>query len=299
MLEIVHGDLLVAPTEALVNTVNTVGVIGKGLALQFREAYPAMFQTYRAACAAGEIRSGQMHVFNLGGLVSGPRWIINFPTKERWRDPSRLADIERGLTDLVTKVRQLSIQSIAIPPLGCGLGMKVDREMFRDRFATQAEEAAARHPALRDAVAVENWPAAEALATKLLFEKPKDFWNLLKLQQVFHSDRNPAFREILKVIFGILPGIATREQLAQEHFTRFQATQECDATKLRELGRIFHAYVLDGEVRRLMQAGDFATLRTRDAGVYQSLKAIGPEGLKSLLAYIQANVSLDDLVQVA
>lgn len=171
--------------------------------------------------------------------------------------------------------------------------------MFRERFATQAQEAAARHPALRDAVAAENWPAAEALATKLLLEQPKDFWNLLKLQQVFRSDRNPAFREILKVIFGILPSVATREQLAQEHFIRFQATQECDATKLRELGRIFHAYVLDSEVRRLIQAGDYATLRTRDASVYQSLKAIGPEGMKPLLTYIQTNVSLDDLILVA
>lgn len=122
MLEIVHGDLLAAPTEAIVNTVNTVGVMGKGLARQFRETYPAMFQAYRAACAAGEVRLGEMHIFDLGGLVGGPRWIINFPTKGHWRDPSRLADIESGLADLVIKVGQLSIRSIAIPPLGCGFG---------------------------------------------------------------------------------------------------------------------------------------------------------------------------------
>jgi len=202
------------------------------------------------------------------------------------------------VTETYTNTSPDPLKELTNEPVGLD-GMRVDREMFRERFATQAQEAAARHPALRDAVAAENWPAAEALATKLLLEKPKDFWNLLKLQQVFRSDRNPAFREILKVIFGILPGVSTREQLAQEHFTRFQATQECDATKLRELGRVFHAYVLDGEVRRLIQAGDFATLRTRDAGVYQSLKAIGPDGLKPLLAYIQTNVSLDDLARVA
>jgi len=190
------------------------------------------------------------------------------------------------------------LKALTNEPVGID-GMRVDREMFRERFATQAQEAAARHPALRDAVATENWPAAEALATKLLLEKPRDFWNLLKLQQVFRSDRNPAFREILKVIFGILPGVSTREQLAQEHFTRFQATQECDATKLRELGRIFHAYVLDGEVRQLIQSGDYAALRTRDAGVYQCLKAIGPDGLNPLLVYIRTNVSMDDLVRVA
>ncbi len=96
-----------------------------------------------------------------------------------------------------------------------------------------------------------------------------------------------------------MPGVATREQLAQEHFVRFQATQESEATKIRELGRIFHAYVLEGEVRRLIAAGDYAALRTRDAGVYQSLKVIGPGGLKPLLAYIQAYVPMDDLVRVA
>ena len=122
MIELTHGNLLTAPVEALVNAVNTVGVMGKGIALQFREAYPVMFQAYRAACAAGKVRLGQMHVFDLGGLVGGPRWIINFPTKGHWRDPSQLADIESGLADLVIKVRQISIQSIAIPPLGCGLG---------------------------------------------------------------------------------------------------------------------------------------------------------------------------------
>ena len=87
MIELTRGDLLTAPTEALVNTVNTVGVMGKGLALQFREAYPAMFQAYRAACAVGEVRLDQMHVFDLGGLVGGPRWIINFPTKETLANP--------------------------------------------------------------------------------------------------------------------------------------------------------------------------------------------------------------------
>ncbi|HLP24321.1 MAG TPA: DEAD/DEAH box helicase family protein, partial [Acidobacteriota bacterium] len=76
-------------------------------------------------------------------------------------------------------------------------GMRIDREMYRERFATQAQEAAGRHPELRDAVAAENWSAAEAIASRLLLERPKDFWNLLKLQQVFRSDRNPSFREIL------------------------------------------------------------------------------------------------------
>ena len=122
MINPVQGNLLETSTDALVNTVNTAGVMGKGLALQFREAYPEMFRAYKQACACGEVRLGQMHVFDLGGLAGTPRWIFNFPTKGHWRDRSRLTDIEAGLTDLVTKVRTLGIQSIAVPPLGCGLG---------------------------------------------------------------------------------------------------------------------------------------------------------------------------------
>lgn len=178
-------------------------------------------------------------------------------------------------------------------------GMRVDREMYRERFATQAQEAAARHPALRDAVTAENWPAVEALATKLLLEKPKDFWNLLKLQKVFQSDRNPAFREILQVIFGLLPGVATREQLAAEHFERYLATQLVDATKIRETRQVFKAYVLDGEVRGFIDRGDFASIRTHDAGLYQSLNTLGVDGLKPLLAHLQTAVRLDDFGRVA
>lgn len=96
--------------------------MGKGIALQFRQAYPEMFRAYEKACAAGEVRLGEVHVFDLGGLAGGPRWIFNFPTKGHWRAHSRLEDIERGLADLSAKVRGLDIRSIAIPPLGCGNG---------------------------------------------------------------------------------------------------------------------------------------------------------------------------------
>lgn len=81
-----------------------------------------MFRAYKTACGRGEVRLGEMHIFDLGGLTGNPRWIVNFPTKGHWRDGSRLTDIEAGLTDLVTKGRALRIRSIAIPPLGCGLG---------------------------------------------------------------------------------------------------------------------------------------------------------------------------------
>jgi O-acetyl-ADP-ribose deacetylase (regulator of RNase III) len=122
MIKITKGNLLKAPAEALVNTVNTVGVMGKGVALQFRQAYPAMYRAYEKACEAKDVQLGQVQVFDLGGLVGGPRWIINFPTKGHWKAKSRLEDIESGLADLTATVERLGIRSIALPPLGCGNG---------------------------------------------------------------------------------------------------------------------------------------------------------------------------------
>ncbi|MBI3775034.1 MAG: macro domain-containing protein [Gammaproteobacteria bacterium] len=122
MIETTEGNLLNAPAEALVNTVNTEGVMGKGIALQFKQAYPQMFRAYEQACKSGEVQLGKVHVYDLGGLVGGPRWIINFPTKGHWRARSRKADIEAGLQSLVETIRQLNIRSIAVSPLGCGHG---------------------------------------------------------------------------------------------------------------------------------------------------------------------------------
>jgi O-acetyl-ADP-ribose deacetylase (regulator of RNase III) len=122
MIKITDGNLLTAPVSALVNTVNTEGVMGKGIALQFKMAYPAMFKAYEIACKNGSVRLGEMHVFDLGGLVEGHRWIINFPTKGHWRSRSKLSDVESGLKSLVEIVRKLEITSIAVPPLGCGNG---------------------------------------------------------------------------------------------------------------------------------------------------------------------------------
>lgn len=122
MIELTQGNLLEAQVDALINTVNTEGVMGKGIALQFKQAYPEMFKAYVKACAAGEVRLGRVHVFDLGGLVGGPRWIINFPTKGHWKAHSRLADIDAGLEDLLVQIRRLGIRSVAVPPLGCGHG---------------------------------------------------------------------------------------------------------------------------------------------------------------------------------
>jgi O-acetyl-ADP-ribose deacetylase (regulator of RNase III) len=121
MISAATGNLLKAPVEALVNTVNTEGVMGKGIALQFKNAFPAMFQTYAASAKRGEVRLGRVQVWATG-LLEGPKYVINFPTKGHWRAKSRIADIERGLDDLIRVVRQLGIESIAVPPLGCGNG---------------------------------------------------------------------------------------------------------------------------------------------------------------------------------
>ena len=121
MIEYTTGNLLDSRAEALVNTVNEVGVMGKGIALMFHDAFPANSKSYEAACRRGGVHVGQMLVFeNAPGTA--PRWIVNFPTKKHWRHPSKLEWVEAGLQDLVRVVREHRIGSIAIPPLGCGSG---------------------------------------------------------------------------------------------------------------------------------------------------------------------------------
>jgi O-acetyl-ADP-ribose deacetylase (regulator of RNase III) len=121
MISTRRGNILMADAEALVNAVNTQGVMGKGIALQFARSFPEIVAPYRAACLSAELRPGTMHVVERDGLLN-PRFIINFPTKRHWRSPSRLADIEEGLADLLRVVRDRDIRSIALPALGCGLG---------------------------------------------------------------------------------------------------------------------------------------------------------------------------------
>jgi O-acetyl-ADP-ribose deacetylase (regulator of RNase III) len=115
------GDILAAPVEALVNTVNCVGVMGRGIALQFKNAFPDNYKQYAQACKREEVQPGRMFITSTG-LLQGPSYIINFPTKRHWRAKSRLEDIETGLVDLVRVIEEHGITSIAIPPLGCGLG---------------------------------------------------------------------------------------------------------------------------------------------------------------------------------
>src|SRR6266496_1173852 len=121
MIEFAVGNVLDADVEALVNTVNTEGVMGKGVALQFRRAFPENYEAYAAACRRKEVQLGRMFVCETH-LLDGPGLIINFPTKRHWRSKSRLVDIETGLIDLRRVLEERSVRSVALPALGCGLG---------------------------------------------------------------------------------------------------------------------------------------------------------------------------------
>lgn len=121
MITFTQGNLLESDVEAVVNTVNTIGIMGKGIALMFKEHFPANFAAYERACEQDEVRIGKMFVTESKELF-GPKWIINFPTKTHWRAKTKIEWIEAGLRDLVRFIREKSIKSIAIPPLGCGNG---------------------------------------------------------------------------------------------------------------------------------------------------------------------------------
>lgn len=121
MIRYTQGNLLNADAEALVNTVNTVGVMGKGIALMFKEAFSENFERYAAACRDHQVEVGHMFVTERRELL-GPKWIINFPTKKHWRHPSRLQWIRDGLDDLRRVIEEKGIRCIAIPPLGSGNG---------------------------------------------------------------------------------------------------------------------------------------------------------------------------------
>jgi O-acetyl-ADP-ribose deacetylase (regulator of RNase III) len=159
MIELTTGDILKADAEALVNTVNCDGFMGRGIAAQFKRAFPASFKAYEQACKRGEVQPGRMLIVRTEA-ERGPRWIVNFPTKRHWRNRSRLEDIESGLAALVADVDRLGIRSIAIPPLGCGLGGLAWSEV-RPRI----ERAFAAHPEVRVLLfEPAGAPAAEQMA---------------------------------------------------------------------------------------------------------------------------------------
>ena len=188
--------------------------------------------------------------------------------------------------------------SVARDEIGL-FGMRIDREMYRERFAQQASQAVASDPALRQAYDDEDWPAVEERVRRLLFEKPEEFWNLPKLQEVYRTDRMPSLREILARVFGLIPQIPTRGQLADEAFEKFVATQPANAVHTRQLKVVFVAFLLDERSRFLLQEGKFADVRARDASLYGSLTELAAEERTALVSYLQSQVPLKDFEQAA
>ncbi len=146
MIEIAHGNLLDTRADALVNTVNCVGFMCKGIALQFKQAFPANFKAYERACAAKVVVPGKMFVFDNGALER-PHFIINFPTKRHWKGKSKIEDIDSGLVALIEEVKRLGIKTIAVPPLGCGLG-GLDWKVVRPKIESAFSQVPAVHVVL-------------------------------------------------------------------------------------------------------------------------------------------------------
>ncbi len=188
--------------------------------------------------------------------------------------------------------------SVAREEIGV-FGMRIDREMYRERFAQQASEAIAADTPLREAFDAENWPAVEARVRSLLFGKPQEFWNLPKLQELYKTDRLPSLREILARVFGLAPKVPTRSELADEAFEKFVTTQESDATHSRELRTLFIAFLLDPPCRLLLQEGRFAELRARDPSLFASLQRLAPPEREAIVQYLRSNVALSAFEKVA
>ena len=151
---------------------------------------------------------------------------------------------------------------------------------------------------LRQAYDDEDWTAVEERIRRLLFEKPQEFWTLPKLQEIYKTDRLPSLGEILARVFGLIPEIPMRGQLADEAFERFIATQPTNAVHSHELKVVFVAFLLDERRRFLLQEGQFAEVRARDASLYGSLSQLSPEEREALIGYLQSQVPLKDFEQV-
>jgi O-acetyl-ADP-ribose deacetylase (regulator of RNase III) len=163
----VKGDLFESPAQTLVNTVNTVGVMGRGIALEFKRIYPEMFEEYRRLCEQRKLDIGQLHLFK-----SRHKWILNFPTKREWRQPSRVEYIKAGLSAFVSTYAAAGIRSVAFPPLGCGNGQLDFATDVRPLMETYLralpipvfvypEKPAIHAPEHRDAKVVAEWLRSE------------------------------------------------------------------------------------------------------------------------------------------
>lgn len=167
MIRYKKGNIIKADAEALVNTVNCVGIMGKGIALQFKKAFPeAYFHHYQRACRNQELKPGKVLVWETG-LLLHPKYIINFPTKKHWKEKSKYEYIEIGLQSLIAEIKRLGIRSIAIPPLGCGLG-----GLDWDKVHSMIEKALSQVPKI-EVFVFEPKGAPKALEMPVRVAKPK------------------------------------------------------------------------------------------------------------------------------
>ncbi len=174
-------------------------------------------------------------------------------------------------------------------------GMKIDREMYRSRLG----ERLVADAALREAIEQGDIAAALERLRRFHYDKPEEFWNVAKLQDLFKTDRVPTEREILEYVFGIIPAIPGRGQLADEAFERFIATQETNATHSRELRTVFTAFLLDKQSRTLLLEGSFPALRARDAALYAALATLAAAEREALVSYLSSQVALGDFEAAA
>lgn len=210
MIKFTTGNLLEAKADVLVNTVNTVGVMGKGIALMFKERFPENFRQYAAACKAQKVRTGEMFVTRVNEL-DGPQWIVNFPTKQHWRSPSQLAWVIEGLKDLRKFLTENNVSSIAIPPLGAGNGgldwdkvkPEIEKELGQLDIDILVFEPTERYQNVEKKTGVEKLTPARALIAELvrrywvmgmecsLLEIQKLAWFLERAIEKFNPKANP------------------------------------------------------------------------------------------------------------
>lgn len=233
MIRETYGNLLEAETDAVVNTVNTVGVMGKGIALQFKKVYPAMFADYKQAAKAGKLSLGRMHVWPTG-QIAGVQYVINFPTKGHWKSRSQLSDVIDGLRDLTDVIRELDIRSIALPPLGCGNGglnwtdvepeirrafsnlPDVDVLLFPPTFAPRAADIRSTEPLPRMTVgraaliSIVNRYTNQSLSSPSLIEIQKLMYFLQvggeSLRLRFVADRYGPYADNLRHVLNVVEG---------------------------------------------------------------------------------------------
>ena len=179
--------------------------------------------------------------------------------------------------------------------------MRIDREMFRarERFAQQTKELLQAVPELQDAVEMDNLALLESQVREKLFNKPEDFWSQAKLEKMYETNRRPSLREILSVVLNLIPKIPTKEDMANEAFEKFRATQKFLATHAREVRTVFESYVLRPTIRELLEAGKFAELAAKDTGIHSSLLKLDKDERENLLNYLQKSINLAGIEGVA